>query len=72
MKHRQAIPTIVLAGLGLLTGCGGRNDNPEPAADAFVAGVSAVAAPVTDDSDPVNVDPIAITSPEDADAQALS
>lgn len=72
MKH-PALPST-LALVGLLAACGGGDDNVAPVSvpDAFVASVATNAAVAADDTDPVNIDSIAVTLPEDTDPDPVT
>lgn len=63
----------------LLAGCGGGDSHapapgptpPAPTLDAFFAAVSAVVASASDQAEPVSIDTLAATAPEDSDPSSL-
>jgi hypothetical protein len=69
MTHR---PWPVIAAAALLAACGGGGGGgddtpPAPAADSFVERVVGLTQSLADDSDPIDIDAIVLTLPEDTD-----
>ena len=73
-RKRLGFATAALAAGLLLTACGDNHDHsetPVPVVDSFFAYVSALVAPTLDSGEPVDIDAVAVTAPDNTEPEAV-